>query len=204
MTTLAEDIKALMDLGHDLGSATELAVADRKRTAQVEKNDVHFSAVGTCRVLLESSMKNYVCDHNLYSNLKKAKCKVKLSKTLNVSEALDHMLECPGKLESWKFFSKNSKLLTSAPGRELYNHLSNYIHNEMGAKENKVSVPEWLEPIEKRFLLRLFKAKGYIVNVIDLVGNIRAPVEDEWNSSPDSTPEPSPLKVSKRGKKRKR
>ena len=34
MTTLAEDIKALMDLGHGLKSATELAVADRKRTTQ--------------------------------------------------------------------------------------------------------------------------------------------------------------------------
>jgi len=34
MTTLAEDIKALMDLGHGLESATELAVADRKRTTQ--------------------------------------------------------------------------------------------------------------------------------------------------------------------------
>ena len=74
----------------------------------------------------------------------------------------------------------------------------------MGAKENKVSVPEWLEPFEKRYLLRLFKAKGYIINVIDLVGNIRAPVEDEWNSSPESTPQPSPLKMNKRGKKRKR
>ena len=170
-----------------------------------EKNDVHYSAVGTCRVLLESSMRNYVCDHNIYSNLTKAKCKVKLNKTtLNVSEALDHMLECPGKLESWKFFTKNAKLLTSAPGRELYHHLSNVIHNEMGAKENKVSVPEWLEPIEKRFLLRLFKVKGFIVNVIDLGGKIRAPVEDEWNSSPESTPEPSPHKVNKKGKKRKR
>jgi len=34
MTTLAEDIKALMDLGHGLERATELAVADRKRTSQ--------------------------------------------------------------------------------------------------------------------------------------------------------------------------
>mmetsp|Transcript_19019 Transcript_19019/g.27242 ORF Transcript_19019/g.27242 Transcript_19019/m.27242 type:complete len:763 (+) Transcript_19019:38-2326(+) len=34
MTTLAEDIKALMDLGHGLESATELAVADRKKTTQ--------------------------------------------------------------------------------------------------------------------------------------------------------------------------
>ena len=34
MTTLAEDIKALMDLGHGLGSATKLAVEDRKRATQ--------------------------------------------------------------------------------------------------------------------------------------------------------------------------
>jgi hypothetical protein len=34
MTTLAEDIKALMELGHGLERATELAVADRKRTTQ--------------------------------------------------------------------------------------------------------------------------------------------------------------------------
>ena len=149
-------------------------------------------------------MRNYVHDHNQYSNLKKAKCKFKLSKTLNVSEALDHMLECPGKLESWKFFTKNSKLLTSAPGREVYSHLSNFIHNEMGAKANKVSVPEWLEPIEKRFLLRLFKAKGFIVNVIDFAGNVRAPVDDEWNSSPNSTPEPSPVIEKNLSKKRKR
>jgi len=32
MSSLADDIKALMDLGHSLESATELAVADRNRT----------------------------------------------------------------------------------------------------------------------------------------------------------------------------
>jgi hypothetical protein len=32
MTTLAEDIKALVDLGHSLEIATQLAVADRNRT----------------------------------------------------------------------------------------------------------------------------------------------------------------------------
>jgi len=98
------------------------------------------------RILLESSLRNYVYDHIQYRNLKRAKCKVKLSKMLSVTEALDHMLECPGKLGSWKFFTKNFKLLTPAPESELYNH---HIHNNMGAKENRVLVPEWLDPIEK-------------------------------------------------------
>jgi len=37
-TTLAEDIKALMDLGHDLDSATQLAVADRNRSSTTPGN----------------------------------------------------------------------------------------------------------------------------------------------------------------------
>ena len=36
MTTLADDIKALMGLGHSLENATELAVADRKRLATLK------------------------------------------------------------------------------------------------------------------------------------------------------------------------
>jgi hypothetical protein len=43
MTTLAEDIKALMDLGHGLGSATELAVADRVKKSKAANQGFHFS-----------------------------------------------------------------------------------------------------------------------------------------------------------------
>ena len=41
-------------------------------------------------------MKNYVIDHSTYVNNsnKNAKCAVKLSKTLDVSEELEHMLVC--------------------------------------------------------------------------------------------------------------
>jgi len=41
------------------------------------------------------------------------------------------------------------------------------------------------------------------VNVVTLAGNIRAPVEDEWNSSPEYSPGPPPSKAGKRGMKRK-
>jgi hypothetical protein len=161
----------------------------------------HFTAVGTCRVLLEYSVQNYITDHNCYiNNTKNPKCHYKFPNRLNVnvSDALDHMVKCEGKLDSWKFFSKNSKLCTSAPGKSLYKSLSEYIHTQMSAKENIVKIPEWLEPIEKRFLLRLFKVRGYQVRVIGTAGEVRDPTEHELVTSP----EVSPVKLNKSKNKR--
>jgi len=75
-------------------------------------------------------------------------------KATTVSDALDHMVVCGGELETWKFFKKNAKLLTSAPDKSVYSQLSDYLHTQiMSAKENVVSISEWIEPIAKRFLL---------------------------------------------------
>ena len=76
--------------------------------------------------------------------------------------------------------------------------MSDFIHNNVGAKANVVNVPEVLEPIEKRFLLRLFRAKGYEVKVVCPVGAVRSPTEHEWNSSPESSPVTSPVDELKR------
>ena len=106
-------------------------------------------------------MKNYVVDHSTYVNNsnKNAKCAVKLSKTLDVSEALEHMLICPRKIDSSGFFQKIFKLCKPVPGKSVYSRLSENFHQEISSKVNVVNVPEWLEPIEKRSFLLL--ARGF-------------------------------------------
>lgn len=146
------------------------------------------SSVVVCRTLLESQVKHYIQDHVKYVNNTKApKCTHVLNSKTSVSDALDHMQSCPGQLETWKVFKSNSKLYTSAPGKAVYSSLSESVHTAY-VKENQVHIPEFLEPIPKRFLLRLFKVLQYRVQVVDREGNLRDPVPDELET-PQSSPE---------------
>lgn len=146
------------------------------------------SSIVICRTLLESQARHYISDHIRYvSNTKSAKCKHVMNTKTSVSEALDHMQCCAGQLESWKLFKTNSKLFTSAPGRSVYAALSESVHTAF-VKENQVHIPEQLEPIPKRFLLRLFQALQYRVQVVDEYGNLRDAVPDELEA-PNTTPQ---------------
>ena len=137
----------------------------------------------------------YIKDHVKYvNNTKSAKCTHSLTTKTSVSDALDHMQSCPGQLETWKPFKTNSKLYLSAPGKSVYSALSESVHTAY-PKENQVHIPEYLDPIPKRFLLRLFKVLGYRVHIIDRDGNLRDPVPDELE-----TPQPSPVEKQKRGR----
>lgn len=162
----------------------------RWSSACASKGDLHFSTVGTCRVLLESATRNYISDHVRYvSHTKNPKCTYCMTvKCTTISDALDHMQACTGALESWRIFKKNAKLTTSGPGESVYSQLSDYMHTQMFSKENVVSIPEWLEPVMKRFLLRLFIAKSFKVNIVDARGEIREPVPKEFETSPQTSP----------------
>jgi len=83
-------------------------------------------------------------------------------------------------------FKTNSKLYLSAPGRSVYSALSESVHTA-DAEENQVHIPEFLDPIPKRFLLGLFKVLGYRVDIIDRDGNLTDPVPDELET-PQSSP----------------
>ena len=151
------------------------------------------SAVVMCRCLLEAQVRNYIKDHVRYvSNVKGSRCSHILTPKTTVSDALDHMQTCCGQLEGWKLFKNNTKLFTSAPGRSVYPALSESVHTA-DVKENQVQVPEFLEPIPKRFLLRLFTALQYVVKIVDRQGNVRDPVRDELY-----TAVPSPVKVTRK------
>ena len=145
------------------------------------------SAVVMCRCLLEAQVRNYIKDH-----VKGSRCSHILTPKTTVSDALDHMQTCCGQLEGWKLFKNNTKLFTSAPGRSVYSALSESVHTA-DVKENQVQVPEFLEPIPKRFLLRLFTALQYVVKIVDRQGNVRDPVRDELY-----TAVPSPVKVTRK------
>jgi len=115
------------------------------------------------------------------------------------------MVDCPGNIDFWRYFKKNSKLSTSAPGRSVYGALSDYIHNTaLSARANNVEVPDWLEPVEKRFLLRLFMVKNFQVRVVDTHGNVRVPTESELDTSPENSPVVSPEKKEEEGAKKKK
>eukprot|EP01031_Cornospumella_fuschlensis_P032844 gene32844-39715_t len=145
------------------------------------------SSVVVLRALLESQVRQYIQDHVKYvNNTKSAKCCHILTAKTPVSEALDHLQCCSGQLETWRAFKNNSKLYTSAPGRRVYAALSESVHTA-SVRENKVHVPEFLEPIPKRFLLRLFKILGYRVQVVDVHGNVRDPVPDELETPHSSS-----------------
>lgn len=64
-------------------------------------------------------MKNYVVDHSTYVNNshKNAKCAVKLFKTLDMSEALEHMLIYPRKIDT-SGFSKNIQAVQTRPRKK--------------------------------------------------------------------------------------
>ena len=115
-----------------------------------------------------------------------------MTSTTSISDALDHMEVCPGGLESWRMFKKNSKLQSCAPGRSVYAALSVPVYTA-NATQNRVSIPECLEPIPKRFLLRLFTAADYRVSVFCNDGTVRKAVDDELNA-PIPPPEISPVK----------
>lgn len=148
-------------------------------------------AMATCKVLLESSLLNYVHDHNYYvCNTKNAKCKVEL---LNGTDALDHICSCPGVLSAWNFVS-HPKLCTSALVNTMYSQMHDFIYN--------VNIPELLEPCEKRFLMRLFRARGYKVRVITPIGLIRDGTSDEWNMSTETSCKNLPAKEKTKREKR--
>jgi hypothetical protein len=144
----------------------------------------HFAAVGTCRALLEASVQNYITDHAKYvNNTKNNKCNFSMTAKTTVSDALDHMLVCAGNLHTWSKFQKNAKLCTSAPGKAVYKQLSERIHFEMQPSENKANIPDWMEPISKRFLIRLLLAQNYEVSIITTDGTTRPPVAGELDIS---------------------
>jgi len=143
---------------------------------------------------LESSTKNYIVDHRKYvCNKSNGKCKFHLHKSEAVNDALEHLLVCPGKLEAWSFFTKDSKKLIPLTGNDLNHH---YDYDTIG------NVPECLDPIEKRFLLRLFMSRGFLTNVIDCHGNVRSPVDVEINAFPDIPPMMRENQKEKKSKKR--
>lgn len=159
----------------------------------------HFAAVGICRALLEAAVQNYITDHGHYVNhTKNHKCAFLMTSKTTVTDALEHMLGCPGQLNTWKYFQKNAKLFTSAPGKSVYKGLSEHIHFEMHPSENIANVPDWMEPISKRFLIRLLKIQNYEVNIITTGGYTRPPVPREIETSPETSPVASPVVDRKR------
>jgi hypothetical protein len=75
----------------------------------------------------------------------------------------------------------------------VYKQLSERIYFEMQPYENKANIPDWMEPISKRFLIRLLLAQNYEVSIITTDGSTRPPVAGELETSPESSPVTSPI-----------
>jgi hypothetical protein len=88
----------------------------------------------------------------------------------------------------WTDLSADVKsLANSVVQQALYNKLSKRLHFYYVATPGGVLlVPEFLSPLEKRLLFRVFRVQGYDVKVIDIHDSIR-PMEDyEMRTPPTS------------------
>lgn len=133
--------------------------------------------------MLESTVARYIEAHNKYvSSTINAKCKSVLCGETSVSDALHHMVQCPGVLAGWSFFRRGAKVVTGAAGHDLYRRVCGHNHTHILPSQITVHVPDFFEPVEKRFLLRLFMAKGHIVKAITAQGEIREPTAHELHT----------------------
>lgn len=159
-------------------------------------NAVNLAAHSSCRQFIEQFKKDFVVRHSEFQA--SGKCTHSFVNDASVSSVLNHFEVCPGVTSrkdvllgdelNAELTNMNIQAPSAGSFRSLYQDLSECIHNCNWFKDdfNCVIIPNDLDIVQKRFIIRFLLAKGLLCVIATHDGGVRDPTSDEI-TTPDKS-----------------